>query len=191
VSQADTQPLPALQTPSLPFALQDGEQVVLFTRRHWLYLWPMLVFRLFVGLAPLGLVLGLAALTLGFGSIAGRILLVLGVLWAGYWLVRAYFGWYSYSHDIWVVTNQRIVDANRPSWFKSRLASADLVDVQDIAVEQSGPLQTMLHYGNVRCQTAGERENFVLGGIPHPTNVLAVVDSTRDAARRAGRQGFR
>ncbi|MEO9255773.1 MAG: hypothetical protein ABI305_09545, partial [Tepidiformaceae bacterium] len=104
---------------------------------------------------------------------------------------RAYFGWYSYEHNIWVVTNQRIIDGNRPTWFKSSMASADLVDVQDIAVEQSGPLQTMLHYGNVRCQTAGERENFMLNGIPHPTNVLAVVDSTRDAARRAGRQGFR
>jgi hypothetical protein len=191
VSQAQAESATTPETPKLPFDLQDGEHVVLFTRRHWLYLWPMLVFRLFVGLAPLGLVIGLAALMGGFGSIAGRVLLVLGVLWAGYWVIKAYFGWYSYAHDIWVVTNQRIVDGNRPTWFKSRLASADLVDVQDIAVEQSGPLQTMLHYGSVRCQTAGERENFVLAGIPHPSNVLAVVDSTRDAARRAGRQGFR
>ncbi len=42
----------------------------------------------------------------------------------------------------------------------------------------------MLNYGELRCQTAGEQPNFILGGIPDPTGVLAILDRARDAARR-------
>ena len=65
------------------------------------------------------------------------------------------------------------------------MSSADLVDVEDMNVVREGILPTMFNFGDVRCQTAGEVPNFVLAGIPRPTEVLATIDAARDASRRA------
>src|SRR5688500_9817166 len=122
--------------------------------------------------------------TIGFDGIAGKGIAVALFVWALFWGVRAYFHWYRYQNDIWAVTNQRLVDSIKRHWFHHQMASADLVDVEDIRVVRDGFLQTVFKFGDVRCQTAGEVPNFVLDGIPDPSQVLAVVDSARDAARR-------
>ena len=64
------------------------------------------------------------------------------------------------------------------------MASADLVDVEDMSVFREGLLPTIFNFGDVRCQTAGQVANFVLAGIPKPAEVLGLVDAARDTARR-------
>ncbi len=173
-----------IPSPHLPFELQQGESVLLFTRRHWLYLWPRAVLYALFGIVPAVLLLWIASKTSGLSSGFGKASLIASLLWVLGWGVRVYFTWFAYRHDVWAVTNQRILDGVRPNWFNSRLSSADLVDVEDIAVNKHGLLQTVFDFGEVRCQTAGERLNFVLEGIPRPEAILGVVDKARDAARR-------
>lgn len=184
-------PATAGLAPKMPFTLQRDEAIVLITRRHWLYLWPRLVFHALLCVAVGLLSVWLISATLGLGGVAGKVFLIVALAWVLYWAGRCYFDWYSYRNDIWVVTNQRIIDSIKPNYFRSRLASADLVDIEDITVEHHGLLQTIFRYGDLRCQTAGEQPNFILGGIPHPPTVLGVVDATRDAARRDSRRGWR
>lgn len=179
-----TQPSPASLNHRLPFGLQNGEQVLLYTRRHWVHLWSRLAIAAFFGIVPVAAITILTAKTAGLGSTGGKVILVLDALLILYWAVRAYFTWFNYTNDIWVVTNQRILDGLKPNWFKSSLASADLTDVEDIAVVRHGILATMFDYGEVRCQTAAERPNFILSAVPHPQEVLATIDVARDAARR-------
>jgi hypothetical protein len=173
--------------PKLPFDLQRDERVVLFTRRHWVFLWPRFAFHALIGLVPVIVLL----VVVSWGSVLWKILGIVELLWLGYWAARCFFDWFSYNNDIWVVTNQRIIDAVKPNFFKSRLASADLVDVEDIAVEHEGVLPTLFKFGSLRCQTAAERPNFVLAGVPKPTAILSVIDSARDSARRETRAGWR
>lgn len=149
-----------------------------------MHLYPKLVLQAIVGLIPIVLLTLLAASGPGLGSLVGRVALVLDLLWALYWVVRIYFTSYRYNNDVWVVTNQRIVDSLRRHWFHHRMASADLVDVEDMAVHREGALPTMFNFGDVRCQTAGVEPNFILSGIPDPAGVLSTVDAARDAARQ-------
>ncbi|MEO8541669.1 MAG: PH domain-containing protein [bacterium] len=176
-------PAPSAKT-KLPFELQADEAVLLFARRHWIYFYSQLALIILAGVvATVGVVI-LVLSTFGFDGILGKGLGLALILWAGYWGVRAYFHWYRYQNDIWAVTNQRLVDSIKRNWFHHTMASADLVDVEDIRVVRAGILQTVFNFGDVRCQTAGEVANFVLDGIPDPTKTLAVVDAARDAARR-------
>ena len=64
------------------------------------------------------------------------------------------------------------------------MASTDLVDVEDIAIQREGLLPTLFNFGNVQLQTAGVQANFVLSGIPKPSDVLGTIDGARDQARR-------
>ncbi|HMS59322.1 MAG TPA: hypothetical protein PKA49_10775 [Tepidiformaceae bacterium] len=170
--------------PKLPFELQPRESVVLFARRHWVYLAQQVGKVALLGIIPAAVVLVAAAMTVGLDGGVGRVFLAIVAAWLVYWAIRTYFAWYRYQHDVWIVTNQRIVDSLKRHWFHHRMASADLVDVEDIAVDREGVLQTAFNFGNLRCQTAGEQPNFILAGIPEPTKVLAIVDAQRDAARR-------
>ena len=110
------------------------------------------------------------------------------LLWAAFWGIRAYFVLYRYQNDMWLVTDQRLIDSQRKHWFHHELASADLVDVQDTSVSRSGVLRTALNYGDLLCQTAGQQMNFVLNGIPRPVDVLTTLDHARDQARRDARR---
>jgi hypothetical protein len=168
----------------LPFALQASENVLLLCRRHWMYLYPKLAVLLLICLLPIIVVTLIVSAGPGLGSTMGRVTLIADALWALYWAVRIYFTWYRYSHDMWVVTNQRIVDSLRRHWFHHQMASADLIDVEDMSVIKEGLLATAFNFGDVRCQTAGEQPNFVLAGIPAPANVLGTIDAARDAARK-------
>ncbi|MCZ2111626.1 MAG: hypothetical protein LC118_19040 [Dehalococcoidia bacterium] len=180
-----TQPSAATLNHHLPFALQANEQVLLFTRRHWVFLWSKVALAVLFGVIPVAAITVLTAKLAGFDGIGGKVVLILDAVLIIYWGIRAYFTWYKYSNDIWVVTNQRIIDGLRPNWFKSSLASADLTDVEDIAIVRSGVLATAFNFGEVRCQTAAERPNFILSGVPNPQQVLQTIDAARDAARRS------
>lgn len=172
-----------------PVTLQDRETVILATRRHWLFLWPRTLGMLLAGLVPAAaLVAGVAVVT-GLGGMAGLVAGVVAAAWLLFWLARAYFNWYRYHNDIWVVTNQRLIDSLKRHWFHHDLASTDLVDVEDISVERRGIFATALNFGDVRCQTAGVQANFILAGVPRPTEVLSTIDASRDAARRELRIG--
>lgn len=169
----------------LPFELQEDEAILLFARRHWIYFYSQLALIVLAGVvATVGVVIVVLS-TLGFDGIAGKAIGAGLILWALYWGVRAYFHWYRYQNDIWAVTNQRLVDSIKKHWFHHQMASADLVDVEDIRVVKQGVLNTVLNFGDVQCQTAGEVPNFILDGIPDPARTLAIVDAARDAARRS------
>ncbi|HEY5476974.1 MAG TPA: PH domain-containing protein [Tepidiformaceae bacterium] len=168
----------------LPFQLQTGEKVLVFTRRHWVSIVPRLVADVLALIVPIVLVTWLGSATTGLGGTAGKVVAGLSLVWAAGLIVRGYFDWYRFHNDIWVVTNQRVIDSVKRNWFNHTMSSADLIDIQDISIQRSGFLATVLKFGDVRCQTAGEQPHFIFAGISNPGKMLELVDSTRDEARK-------
>ncbi len=168
----------------LPFQLQATETVSMVLRRHWVHLYPRLALLVLAAVAPpIGLWVGADAI--GDPSGAVRIvLLAVMTIWAAYWLTTTYLLWYRYEHDVWIVTDQRLVDSLKRHWFHHQMSSVDLADIEDVSVERDGVFRTMFDYGDVQVQTAAQRANFVLSAIPHPSDVLTQVDAARDLARR-------
>ncbi len=172
----------------MPVDLQPAERILLARRRHRVYL----AWKLFppVLLALLSLLAIAVILGVSMNNIVAGILLALAIVFFGTFVIRAYFVWFRYQNDVWVVTDQRIIDSLKKHWFHHHVASADLVDVEDMSIQKEGFLATVFNFGNVRCQTAGITPNFVLAGIPNPTETMTVIDGARDAARKAlGRPG--
>ena len=168
--------------PDLPFDLQEGENVLNFRRRHWWFLWPRTVLWTLFAVVPV-IVIGWLATRYDLGP-TGPFLAVAIVIWLVIWAVRLFLNWYAYQHDIWVVTNQRLVDSIKPNPFALRVATADLVNVQDITISKTGILPTFLNFGDVICQTAGEGQQFLISGIPDPESVQHLIDRERDRERK-------
>jgi membrane protein YdbS with pleckstrin-like domain len=174
---------------NLPVRLQPDESVILTVRRHPVYMIAKLIGIGLVALIPVGLALWLIGATAGFGGALGAVALVACAVWVLVWAIKGYLIWYTHRHDLWVITNQRLLDLYKRNPFDQRLSSADLVNVQDISIEKGGLLASVLNFGDVRCQTAGAESVFVLAGIPDPARALTVLDAARDAARQEGRGG--
>ncbi len=171
------QPAQAKKEFKSPITLQPEEKVLKVLRRHWIHLLKRLGYPLLYGIAGtiIGVLIGFASG--GIGTIVSLVVWIYALGWAG-------LNFYKFQNDIWLVTNQRLVDSTKPSPIRHIVSSADLINVEDIHVDKKGVFQTILDYGDVVCQTAGVKGNFTLYGIGNPTEVLALIDLSRDEARR-------
>ena len=168
----------------LPFPLQETEKVLVMCRRHWIYLYPRLALQILIAILPvlaLYLVLRWAD---ALDGLAAKVAVVVSVVWLAVWAVKIVLLKYRYDNDLWTITDQRIVDSYRSNPFSLKITSADLVDIVDTAMNRSGILPTMLNYGDIRCETAGERQDISLPAVPRPQEVHALIDRERDRERK-------
>lgn len=171
------------QSSDFHFPLQEGERVIKIYRRHWVYLWPLLIGQFLAAVVPVVVIALLLDAVGALEGIGSKIFYVLAAIYIVYWLVRLALTWYRYHNDIWVVTSQRLIDSYRRHPFDMKVSTADLVNVQDMTIQRSGILRTMLDFGNVICQTASIDQDFVITGVPKPLETQALVDRERDRQR--------
>ena len=168
----------------LPFPLQESEKVLIVCRRHWIYLWPRLIAHAVAAFLPVIALFLILRWADALDGVAPKIAAVVSALWLAVWAVKAFFVKYRYDNDLWTITDQRIIDSFRSSPFSLKMTTADLVDIVDTAMERSGIFATLLNYGEIRCETAGERQDISLPAVPHPSEVHALIDKERDRERR-------
>lgn len=82
-----------------------------------------------------------------------------------------YTAFINYFLDMWIVTNDRIVDIRQMGLFSRTVAELDLFRVQDVTSEAHGFFSTVFDFGNVYIQTAGEQERFVFYNVPEPHKI--------------------
>ncbi|OGL88848.1 hypothetical protein A3H75_00975 [Candidatus Uhrbacteria bacterium RIFCSPLOWO2_02_FULL_51_9] len=171
--------------------LQPDERVKFMLRRHPLTFVPKIILVLILLAMPL--VIGAF---LEEGPLAdpfwGPTLILLG---SGYTLlVLTFFHalFVDYYLDLWVVTNDRIIDIHQAGLFKRTVAELDLKQVQDVASKTVGVFGTFFDFGNVNIQTAGAKEKFEFQNIPKPHFIrgqilkLAELDAREDAEEAKG-----
>ena len=172
---------------ALHFPLQDGEQVIMICRKHWFYLWPRTAIIALFALVPVIVAAVLLSKSTGLSGTGGKVFAIVSLLYIAYWAIRAFLNYYRYHNDIWVITNQRLIDSTKTNPFSLKISTADLVNVQDMTVDRSGVLRTMFNFGDVVCQTAADIQEFRMAGIPNPQEVQLLVDKERDRERMRGR----
>lgn len=107
----------------------------------------------------------------------------------GLWLIGvpivigiALFKWWN---DLYVLTNQRLVDVDQRGLFHRAVAEAPLGNIQDVSFEVRGIAQTVLNYGNVFVQTASATTQISIEGVTDPQ---AVQQSILRAMRGGSKQ---
>jgi hypothetical protein len=173
----------AARRPRFPFPLQPEERVILLCRRHWWHLWPKTIIWVAFAVVPVAVLAWLLS-AIDVLDDLGFVFWLIAALWLLYWGVRLLLNWYRYHNDIWVITDQRVIDSFKPHPFQTRVGTADLVNVQDMTVEKNGVIATMLNFGDVVCQTAGTGQQFRIAGVPRPEAVQLLVDKERDRERQ-------
>jgi len=103
-----------------------------------------------------------------FAAVAKVALSILAILLYGFFAYKAYFDW---RHDIYVVTNMRIIDYNKYFPWRKSITEANLSKIQDTHFNIPGLFGRMLGYGSVNVETAGTRSPFKWNYIPNPQDL--------------------
>jgi len=105
--------------------------------------------------------------------------------------VYCYLIWVDYYLDIWIITTERIINIEQKGLFVRRVSTAEYEKIQDITVEVTGFLQTMINFGNVRIQTAGELENIIFRKVSNPYEVKNLLVKLRREKEQREKGAFR
>lgn len=161
------------------------EHVIIMLRRHWIIWYKYIGQLILFNALPVGIftffvyVLQIELPNQGPGYIS--MVMLVSFYYLGVWLM--YFHQFvDYRLDVWILTDQRIVNIEQQGLFDRIIAELNIYKVQDVTSEVHGHAQTFLDYGNVYVQTAGEKQRFVFQNIPHPEEVARLVTRANDAA---------
>lgn len=158
------------------FETQDkDEQVILFMRQHPVVNVPwILMVILLLAIAP---VWGYFP---PYAELPGNYRLVIGM---GYYLFVmgiALAKIMSWLFNIYIVTDERIVDVDFINLFYRVISTAKIEEIQDLSVIQSGMTETFFNYGRVEIQTAAEVTQFEFARVPHPDKVAKILNQMID-----------
>lgn len=155
---------------------RKDEEIILLMRRFWLvllfkllplffYLIILIVFK-FVADDIFG--------QAGIGLDAKIINLLVSFMFMFFWLIL-FIVWVDYYLDVWIVTNQRIINIEQLGLFRREISELEHVKIQDVTSDIKGIIPTLFNYGYVYVQTAGEKERFVFKQIPDPVKVRNII----------------
>lgn len=138
---------------------RSDEEVVFVIKRH-----PWVLAKAgFVFLVVFALVI-VICLIFGLSNVSWPVIFGAIVFFVLYGL----YIWFIYNNYINILTNQRIIIIEQKNIFSRKIIEAELEKIQNITVEVSGPIKTMLNFGNVSLRTAGNDPTLVLVNIENP-----------------------
>jgi CRP-like cAMP-binding protein len=144
---------------------------------------PALIVLLWVAVLIVAIHLGLLRSSpLGINGVSW--LLAWGVLFAPalFWL---WYRWADWHNDIYVVTDDKLIDIERkPLSLSTQRREGNLDRVQTVYAEQKGLWANLLGYGDVIILTAAADPGFTFNMVPGPKHVQALIFRKLDAFRR-------
>lgn len=164
-------------------SLAPKETILLVMRRHWIvFLGPTTVFLVLLLAPPVFLTVVPRYIvflrTPGLEPVLEWLLALYLMGLSAYLFVR----WLDYYLDVWIITDHRIIDIEQRRLFHREVSELPLDRVQNVTVEVPGFLATMLRFGNVKVETAGQG-SFTISQVPDCDRAK---DFILAHARRAG-----
>jgi len=147
------------------------EHIVFKLHRHPLTFIPI-VFLFFVMLiVPIG-VYNLVDTLFPALFVVGTPLYAFSILLGSTYYLLSYVFFYvrfiDYYLDMWVVTNDRIVDIEQHGLFNRVITELDLFRIQDVTANVSGVFGTLFRYGDLVVTTASANTHIVFKNISRP-----------------------
>lgn len=106
-------------------------------------------------------------------------------IWITFFLI-----WIDYYLDVWIITNQRIVNIEQKGMFARVTSELELEKIQDITTDVHGVIPTFFNYGDLFVQTAAEQERFIFHNIPDPYTIKDLVMNLQSRAEKLEENEF-
>ncbi|MFC1595058.1 PH domain-containing protein [Patescibacteria group bacterium] len=143
--------------------LRENEKVLLVLHRHWIVIVRRIIMFLLLFVVPIFLVffeslfiyLGLEPF---FQPIYFFIMIIYWMVIFGFFLIS----WVEYWLDVWIITTDRVIDVEQVALFHREISEFSLIRVQNATIKIPNIVATILGFGNITIQTAGEKSFSIL-----------------------------
>lgn len=154
----------------------NNEKILIMLRRHWIILYVKIVAIIILTAIPFIFYPFIRGLLPWLTEYPRQNIVFLAAI-IYYMFLWLYFFkiWIDYYLDVWIITNQRIMDIEQNGLFSREMSEFSVHRVQDVTVEVTGVIATLFQYGDVHIQTAGEARQFIFKDVPNPYKVKDVI----------------
>jgi uncharacterized membrane protein YdbT with pleckstrin-like domain len=170
-----------------------NEQVLKIYRRDFFVLFKKILFFLVLSTFP-ALLFFLMASNFNELIFSGIISYPLFIIFTSSYYIFIwlffFFSFIDYYLDVWIITNERIIDIQQKGFFSRIISEQRLYRIQDVTSEVHGFLPTVFRYGNVYVQTAGSKQRFFFNEIPNPENVRDTIIKLIERHKRIHKNEF-
>lgn len=155
---------------------KPGEEILLVLHRHWFDILSQFfsIFGMVLLLVGSYLIMPLVYPNLRSETSYQLFVFLENLFFLMIWMFF-FVVWVDYYFDVWIVTDQRIVNIEQKGLFSRVVSELELDKVQDITSDVKGVIPTFLNFGDLYVQTAAEMERFVFHNIPDPYSVKDMV----------------
>lgn len=153
--------------------LYPNEKILMTVHKHWIAFFSKILVVVILLVVPIALI----AFFVNAGAINNSTIphiRFFTIIYLMIIMLVAFLFWTDYYLDVWIITNERIVDVEQFGLFRRETSEIAIQNVQDITTETPGMLATFLRYGNVKVQTAGEK-SFIIKDVPNIYEIKKVV----------------
>ncbi|MEK7069568.1 MAG: PH domain-containing protein [Patescibacteria group bacterium] len=161
--------------------LEEGENLILEGRKHWFIAFTNIVGFFLSAIIPIVVFIMAKKweftkeIIMAGGNDLANMVYFFCFIWALFMWVFLFINLTKYYLDVWYVTNKRLIDVDQRMLFHRDEAVLRLENIQDVATGAKGIIQTLLNFGNIRAQTAGERREFIMRDIANPERIREVI----------------
>lgn len=163
----------------------EQEQVIAVYHRHWFDILTHLFLSVLLSVLLLG---GFAVLPglfpdIGESPNAPFFFFLENSFFLFLWLTL-FLIWIDVYFDVWIVTDERIVNVEQKDLFTRRVSELRFHTIQDVTSEVQGVIPSILDYGDVLIQTAGENQRFIFHNVPNPVGIKDLIMKLAERGRR-------
>ena len=90
----------------------------------------------------------------------------------------------TYFQNLLVLTNQSIIQRLQFTPFSSNISQLDLSNIEDVTLKQNGFFPTILNFGTLIVETAGEQANFVFKFARLPKQAAKAIIEAHEAVTK-------
>ena len=166
---------------------QEGEEIVLLLRRHfitnisWVVLGLVLLALPFLA-SPLAQLVQVSLSDYLSTQHLFLVTLFYYLLILGY-LLEQFLLWY---FSVNIVTDTRLVDVDFTGLLSKVVSEARMSDIQDISIKTTGALALTFNFGDLTVQTQGSEPTVEFEDIPDPAGVQKIISALVQEAKNGG-----
>lgn len=165
--------------------IEPGETIETVVHRH-----PIGIVGIYVEMIT-GIIVVLVGAALALTGVFGKLpsdatpWIGLGaLLLVGFLAIILLMSSYVYRSSRIIITDQSLVAVVQQALFSRRISRLSMSNVEDVTAEQRGILPSMLNFGTLTIQTAGQEDNFIFPFCPKPNDVADQILACRQAYAR-------
>lgn len=164
--------------------LDRGESVIMEVRKHWIIFLSHAIYLFLSAILPFIIFTALKIFVpqvLDYFKFPETInitalFIFFYCLWLLFLWVSFFIQWTKYYLDVWYVTEKRIIDVSQKNIFDREISNLRFDRIQDVTIDIQGFIPTLLNFGNIKVQTAGEdNKDFVMNTVRYPDKVRKVL----------------